>query len=81
MGRTVHFEMLTKAQLHVLQGTARVNRQREIINVLERDGPGRLLPEATRLLRHFEKALAFHIEDRDRLTEELAKDKAHQSGA
>jgi hypothetical protein len=71
---------LAEAQLHVLQGSKHVERQRKLIAVLEADGPARLIPEATKLLRYFEKELALHVEDRDRLTCELDRIKKGVNG-
>jgi hypothetical protein len=77
--RRTLFERLTTAQLHVFQATAHVNRQRKLVSLLEKDGPARLLPEATKLLRHLENALALLIEDRDRLSAELVAREGVQS--
>jgi hypothetical protein len=71
---------LEQAELHILQATKHVERQRKLIAVLEADGPARLIPEATKLLRYFEKELSMHIKDRDRLAKELDQIKSEALG-
>lgn len=72
MDRPTQLARLSEAQLHVLQATEHVKRQRKLIAVLEKDGPRRLLPEAMKLLRQLESRLALYVEDRDRLAKDLA---------
>jgi hypothetical protein len=62
---------LASAEEHVALGAATVERQREIIVKLERDGHGTI--EAQRLLVYFEEQLAMHVADWDRLRKELAE--------
>ncbi|MBV9113427.1 MAG: hypothetical protein JOY67_11460 [Hyphomicrobiales bacterium] len=61
---------LAQAESDVVLGTGHVERQRQIIAELERDGHD--TEEAEQLLRTFEETLALHVEGRDRLRQELA---------
>jgi hemerythrin len=70
MDRASIAEYLRKAERHVDLGREHVHRQREIVSELERDGHDATL--ARELLEQFERALADHVSDRDRLVNELA---------
>ena len=60
---------LAQAEIDVAAGTEHVERQREILAELGRDGHP--TTQAEQLLRTFEDSLALHIEERDRLRKEL----------
>ena len=61
---------LAQAQQHVDLGERRVAQLRELVAKLERDG--RDPAQAKKLLSSFEKSLAQHVVDRDRIRRELA---------
>ncbi len=61
---------LEDAELRVQRAQRRLDRQREAIAALER--ADRDAAKAKRYLRIFEKALAIHVADRDRLAKRLA---------
>jgi hypothetical protein len=60
---------LAQAERHVLKGESHIDRQRQLVAELERDGDDITL--ATKLLLQFEQLQAMHIADRDRLRQEL----------
>jgi hypothetical protein len=62
---------LAKAEEHVERGAKIIERQRIIVAELERDGHN--TAEALKLLAEFQRVQAMHIDDRDRLRDELAK--------
>ena len=62
-----HFE---DAELRVQRAQRRLDRQREAVAALERAGQD--AAKAKRYLRIFEKTLAIHVADRDRLAKRLA---------
>jgi hypothetical protein len=61
---------LAMAERYVVDGERHVDRQRELIGELKRDGHDTVL--ATQLLRSLEESQALHIADRDRLRKVLA---------
>ena len=61
---------LAQAVRDVGLGTRHVQRQREILAELGRDGHS--TEQAEQLLRTFEESLRLHIRERDRLQQELA---------
>lgn len=63
---------LAQAEAHVAQGEVHLARQREIVSELERDGHDEAALTARDLLATFEQTQQSHVEDRDRLREELA---------
>ena len=73
MDRELLKQHLRLAEKHIAEGTEHVERQRQIVDELVRNGkdPRRSMD----LLTLFEKTLAGHTEERDRLQDELAKDK------
>ena len=71
MDRQMLAEHLTLAEAHVEQGIRHIERQREIIAELARDGHD--TASARDLLRQFEETLKLHIGDRDRIVAELAQ--------
>ena len=62
---------LAQAERHVADAQEQVQRQREVIAKLKRDGHDARL--ANKLLDNFVALAAAHIADRDRLRGELAK--------
>jgi len=62
---------LAQAERDVGLGTRHVERQREIIAELGRDGHP--TEQAEQLLQTFEDSLSLHVSERDRLQKELAK--------
>ena len=60
---------LDDAHRHIAEGEAHIERQRELIRTLERDGHD--TTQAQSLLEQFEYLLRFHREDRDRISREL----------
>lgn len=74
MDREMNQRHLELAEQHIVQGTAHVERQRELVAKLVADGhKGEIVEEAKELLKQFESMLALHIEDRDRIKKELAQ--------
>jgi hypothetical protein len=65
MDRQTILDRLAQAERHVAEGIEHVERQRERIQQLARDGLD-TGPSAV-LLREFERMLTLHMEDRDRL--------------
>jgi len=63
---------LAQAETHVVQGESHLARQKEIVAELERDGHEEAAQAARDLLATFELTQQSHVEDRDRLREELA---------
>jgi hypothetical protein len=61
---------LEDAELRVERGQNRLDRQRQAVAALEQ--ADRDAAKAKRYLRIFEKVLASHVADRDRLIKELA---------
>jgi hypothetical protein len=71
MARANPKHLLEDAEMRVQRGQSRVDRQREAVAVLERVDQD--TTTAKRLLKIFEKALAIHVADRDRLAKRLAR--------
>src|SRR4051812_43269140 len=69
MDRAILEQHLALAEQHVTVGEACIQRQREIVALL--DAAGHCSLEATRLLHTFEQLLAIHFAHRDRLLAEL----------
>jgi hypothetical protein len=69
MDRAVWQEHLAQAERHVVEAEKRVARQREIVADLERNG--HRATAARGLLAAFERLLAMHLADRERLRREL----------
>jgi hypothetical protein len=69
MERALIVEHLAQAERHVAEGQQHIERQRQIIRELERDGHDLAIAEA--LLTQFEEMQLLHISDRDRLRVEL----------
>ncbi len=69
MDRAMLRQHLALAREHVDRGEEHVRRQRELVAHLERDGHDTVA--AKKLLDQFEKLLAMHKADRDRLAKEL----------
>jgi len=65
MDRQMILDHLEIAERHVSQGILHVERQRQIVAELARDGLPTALSKA--ILARFEELLAVHIVDRDRL--------------
>jgi hypothetical protein len=65
--------VLSQAERHVAEGTMHVERQRNLVENLARDGHDTKQAEAP--LKQFEELLAMHIQDRDRLLKDLAESK------
>ncbi len=70
MDRAVILEHLAQAEEHVVLAQEHVQQQRDLVARLEHDGHDTTMARA--LLEQFEKFLAMHISDRDRLAKELA---------
>jgi len=66
-------EHLALAEQHVAQGHEHVAKQRRIVADLETDGHVDAAVKGRALLAEFEKLLAMHIADRDRLRKELGE--------
>jgi hypothetical protein len=62
---------LALAKGHVRQGTAHVDRQRQLVKDLAHSGHD--ITQSKMLLRTFEELLELHIQDRDRCRAELAE--------
>lgn len=69
MDRTVWQEHLDQAERHVVEAERCVARQHEIVEQLERDG--HRTTAARGLLVAFERLLAMHLADRQRLRREM----------
>jgi hypothetical protein len=69
MDRAVWQEHLAQTEWHIVEAEKRVARQREIVAELERDG--HRATAARGLLAAFERLLAMHLADRQRLRREL----------
>jgi hemerythrin len=74
MNRGLLERHLAQAERHVTEGSIHVERQRELVQQLERKGQDS--SGARSLLANFEDVLRMHIADRDRLATELAGSKA-----
>jgi hypothetical protein len=70
MKRALLQRHLEEAESRIQRGQRNVDHQRKTVLDLERDNQDATI--ATALLGMFEKALAGHVADRDRLTKELA---------
>jgi len=64
---------LDLAEKHIAEGTEHVERQRRIVEELQRGGED--IRKSADLLELFEETLRTHIDERDRLLEELAEHK------
>ncbi len=77
MSTTDLFEAgLRQAQRHVVEGLERLQKQRDLIERLERDGHERMLPEARRTLGEMERLqreMERHVVDQGRLLEAARK--------
>lgn len=62
---------LAQAEMHVASGERHISQQRAIIDELERGGHD--ATEAKALLVGFEQTQRLHLENRDRLRQELKK--------
>ena len=71
MNRTMLTEHLAQAEEHVALGNRHIVRQRELIAELARDGHD--TAEAKTLLASFEEMQTLHLQHRDRLRHELAR--------
>jgi hypothetical protein len=69
MDRAMVEASLAQAERHVGEGARRVERQREIVADLNRDGHD--AEEALRLLKQFKDLQAMNIADRDRLQRQI----------
>jgi len=70
MEREMLIEHLSQANRHVAESEMHVERQRNLVENLARDGHD--IREHAALLQQFEELLAQHIKERDRLVRELA---------
>ena len=70
MARANLKHLLEDAEMRVQRGQRHLDRQREAVAALERADQDTTM--AKRLLKIFEKALAIHVADRDRLAKRLA---------
>ena len=70
MKRALLQRHLEEAESRIQRGQRNVDIQREAVSELERDNQDATIAKA--LLRMFEKALAVHVADRERLLKELA---------
>ena len=59
------------ARRHIATGARNIDRQRELVALLERDGHGS--QDAKRLLALFEELQKLHITGRDRLEKQIAE--------
>jgi hypothetical protein len=71
MERELLKQHLVLAEKHIAEGIAHVERQRQIVEGLERDGQD--VGRSADLLALFEETLRTHIDERDRLVAELAE--------
>jgi len=69
MDRQMILDYLKLAERHVANGTAHIERQRQIIAEVDRDGHP--IGRSEELLAVFENSLTMHIAVRDRLLGEL----------
>ena len=69
MARANLKHLVEDAELRVQRGRRNIDRQGEVVSALERDNRDATIAKA--LLKIFEKALAIHVADRDRLIKEL----------
>ena len=69
MDRAVWQEHLAQVERHIVEAEKRVARQREIVEMAERDG--RRATAARSRLAAFETLLAMHLADHQRLRREL----------
>ena len=70
MDRQIIAQHLALAERHVAQGRGHIDRQRQRIVELDRDGHDSA--QARNILANFERTQALHVADRDRLQEALA---------
>ena len=70
MNRDLLKDHLAQAERRIAEGKDHVERQRQIVE--EAVGRGEDARRSTALLELFEEALATHVEERDRLRNELA---------
>jgi len=70
VSRRMLLDHLKLARRHVAEGTRRVTWQRELVAGLARDGHD--TEESKELLAQFEELLAMHVQDCNRLEQELA---------
>jgi hypothetical protein len=73
MDRAALLKYLAQAERHIERGRAHIERQRELVIQLTRDGDAEELPRAELLLAQFEEMEATRIADRDRVLNELAR--------
>ena len=71
MRRQILIDHLAQAERHIAEGRVHVDRQRQIVEDLVRDGKD--AGRSRNLLELFEDTLAMHIAERDRLRTELAE--------
>jgi hypothetical protein len=71
MARANLKHLVEDAEMRVQRGQRRLDHQREAVAALERADQD--ATKAKRLLKIFEKALAIHVADRDRLAKRLAR--------
>jgi hypothetical protein len=71
MARANPKHLLEDAELRAQRGQRNIDRQREVVSALERDGKDATIAKA--LLKIFEKANEIHVADRDRLTKRLVR--------
>jgi len=69
--RDVLKQHLALAEKHIAEGAGHVERQRQIVEELKPRGQD--VRRSADLLKLFEETLATHIDERDRLLEELAE--------
>jgi hypothetical protein len=71
MNRDLLKDHLAQAERRIAEGRDHVERQRQIVEEVVRGGED--ARRSTALLELFEKTLAAHVEERDRLRNELAE--------
>jgi hypothetical protein len=71
MDRELLKQHLDLAEKHIAEGIAHVERQRRIVEELQRGGED--IRRSADLLELFEETLRTHIDERDRLVAELAE--------
>ena len=72
MDRASIIGRLEQAERHVASGAACIDRQRNVLANLTRDGNGAMAADAALLLGQLESTQAIFVADRDRFKEELA---------
>ena len=70
MDRNLIIDHLFQAERHIREGMINIERQRQVIRDLERDGQDTRLSRS--LLKQFEDLLAMHVSDRHQILKELA---------